>query len=97
MGTDCLPGPASQSYGLQVAQLAGVPRPVIERARQHLATLEQQSLDQGSRGAQMQPVQPDLFAASPHPAAEALHQLSPDDMSPRQALELLYEWKKRWG
>ena len=92
-----LPGPASQSYGLQVAQLAGVPRPVIERARQHLATLEQQSLDQGSRGAQMQPVQPDLFAASPHPAAEALHQLSPDDMSPRQALELLYEWKKRWG
>src|SRR5690554_1168867 len=91
-----LPGPASQSYGLQVAQLAGVPRPVIERARQHLATLEQQSLDQGSRGAQMQPVQPDLFAASPHPAAEALHQLSPDDMSPRQALELLYEWKKRW-
>ncbi len=92
-----LPGPASQSYGLQVAQLAGVPRPVIERARQHLATLEQQSLDQGSRGAQMQPVQPDLFAASPHPAAEALHQLSPDDMSPRQALELLYDWKKRWG
>ena len=92
-----LPGPASQSYGLQVAQLAGVPRPVIERARQHLATLEQQSLDQGSRGAQMQPVQPDLFAAAPHPAAEALHQLSPDDMSPRQALELLYEWKKRWG
>src|SRR5690554_2500801 len=92
-----LPGPASQSYGLQVAQLAGVPRPVIERARQHLATLEQQSLDQGSRGAQVQPVQPDLFAAAPHPAAEALHQLSPDDMSPRQALELLYEWKKRWG
>jgi len=36
-----LPGPARQSYGLQVAQLAGVPKPVIERARQHLRSFEQ--------------------------------------------------------
>ncbi len=92
-----LPGPASQSYGLQVAQLAGVPRPVIERARQHLATLEQQSLDQASQAPQAQPMQSDLFASAPHPAAVALQQLKPDDLSPRQALELLYQWKDSWG
>ncbi len=90
------PGPASQSYGLQVAQLAGVPRPVIERARQHLHQLEQQSLAQhaGTPGrATEQPLQNDLFASAPHPLVEALQQLKPDDLSPRQALELLYQWK----
>ena len=92
-----LPGPASQSYGLQVAQLAGVPRPVIDRARQHLAKLEQQSLDEASQSPQPQPLQNDLFASAPHPAALALQQLKPDDLSPRQALELLYQWKDSWG
>ena len=92
-----LPGPASQSYGLQVAQLAGVPRPVIDRARQHLAKLEQQSLDEASQSSQVQPLQNDLFASAPHPAAAALQQLKPDEMSPRQALELLYQWKDSWG
>lgn len=51
------PGPASQSYGLQVAQLAGVPLPVIRAARKHLALLEQQSLDPAAP-------QLDLFAPS---------------------------------
>ncbi|MBB3014405.1 DNA mismatch repair protein MutS [Cupriavidus alkaliphilus] len=54
-------GPASQSYGLQVAQLAGVPQPVIRAARKHLAWLEQQSAD-----ATPTP-QLDLFAAPPTP------------------------------
>ncbi|MES2009649.1 MAG: DNA mismatch repair protein MutS [Pseudomonadota bacterium] len=54
-------GPASQSYGLQVAQLAGVPQPVIRAARKHLAWLEQQSAD-----ATPTP-QLDLFAAPPSP------------------------------
>ena len=92
-----LPGPASQSYGLQVAQLAGVPRPVIERARHHLTTLEQQRLDQASQTPAAQPVQNDLFASAPHPAARALQQLNADDLSPRQALDLLYQWKDSWG
>ena len=92
-----LPGPASQSYGLQVAQLAGVPLPVIDRARQHLAKLEQQSLDQSSQTPQSQPMQNDLFASAPHPAAMALQKIKPDDLSPRQALELLYQWKESWG
>jgi DNA mismatch repair protein MutS len=91
-----LPGPASQSYGLQVAQLAGVPKPVIERARQHLAQLEQQSLNQQSQAprlASKAPLQSDLFASAAHPMVEILRTLKPDELTPLQALELLYKWK----
>ena len=92
------PGPASQSYGLQVAQLAGVPAAVIARAREHLQQLEQQSLDQQGRQ-QLKtpdaPLQSDLFASAPHPLIEQLHGLQPDELTPRQALEMLYEWKQR--
>lgn len=90
-----LPGPASQSYGLQVAQLAGVPRAVIDRAREHLSMLEQNSVQQATGHARIeqQPLQNDLFAAAPHPLVSALQQLKPDELSPRQALDLLYQWK----
>tara|TARA_R110000796_G_scaffold252554_2_gene387602 strand:+ start:8228 stop:10804 length:2577 start_codon:yes stop_codon:yes gene_type:complete len=91
-----LPGPASQSYGLQVAQLAGVPKPVIERARQHLAQLEQQSLNQQSQAprlASKAPLQSDLFASAAHPMVDILRTLKPDELTPLQALELLYKWK----
>ncbi|SDT96256.1 DNA mismatch repair protein MutS [Halopseudomonas salegens] len=91
------PGPASQSYGLQVAQLAGVPRSVIERAREHLSHLEQQSLGHNNRLSPPEshtPLQNDLFASAPHPLVDKLQQLQPDDLSPRQALELLYSWKQ---
>ena len=93
-------GPASQSYGLQVAQLAGVPQGVIARAREKLAQLEQQEVDQGSRlplpgNGEPAPQQTDLFATAPHPLIEALSGLDPDGLTPRQALELLYEWRER--
>ncbi|RCV89230.1 DNA mismatch repair protein MutS [Billgrantia montanilacus] len=93
-------GPASQSYGLQVAQLAGVPQGVIARAREKLAQLEQQEVDQGSRlplrsNGEPAPLQTDLFATAPHPLIEALAGLDPDTLTPRQALELLYEWRER--
>jgi DNA mismatch repair protein MutS len=94
-------GPASQSYGLQVAQLAGVPAAVIRAARKHLAHLEQQSVAHATP-------QLDLFAAapyvedapddgpedddaSPHPALERLRALDPNDLKPREALDLIYE------
>ena len=92
-------GPASQSYGLQVAQLAGVPQGVIARAREKLAQLEQQEVDQGSWGGGQrrdgapQPLQSDLFASAPHPLIEELDGLSPDDLTPREALALLYRWR----
>ncbi|TWI47585.1 DNA mismatch repair protein MutS [Pseudoduganella flava] len=103
-------GPASQSYGLQVAQLAGVPQPVIKAARKHLARLEAQALDATP--------QLDLFAApsadaNDEPAAapssaaaapaqdprlaellEALDELDPDALSPREALDRLYQIKR---
>lgn len=93
-----LPGPASQSYGLAVAQLAGVPEPVIERARQHLQQLEQHSVEQPRPAVAAtagMPMQADLFASAPHPLIEALSQINPDEISPRQALELLYKWKDK--
>ncbi|WP_448216989.1 DNA mismatch repair protein MutS [Endozoicomonas sp. 2B-B] len=95
-------GPASQSYGLQVAQLAGVPRNVVSQARSRLQQLEEGSTDQAMRqppkqakkGCHENPTQADMFAASqPHPAVEALKDLNPDNLSPRQALGLLYDLK----
>ncbi|MDE2287840.1 MAG: DNA mismatch repair protein MutS [Burkholderiales bacterium] len=92
-------GPASQSYGLQVAQLAGVPPAVIRAARKHLAELEQQSLNAAAP-------QMDLFATARFDAIDAtpampcaaqqailarLEAIDPDNLRPRDALEALYE------
>ncbi|WP_443082407.1 DNA mismatch repair protein MutS [Tepidimonas sp.] len=87
------PGPASRSYGVQVARLAGVPAAVVQQARHTLAQLEAES-------ARLQR-QFDLFDAAPpapeptdpstpHPALQALAELDPDTLSPREALEALY-------
>ena len=95
-----LPGPASQSYGLAVAQLAGVPNDVILRAREHLARLETTSLPHEvpspHKGQPAAPMQSDLFASLPHPLLEELRTINPDDLTPRKALELLYTWKTRF-
>lgn len=95
-------GPASQSYGLQVAQLAGVPPQVIRHAREKLVGLEQRDHQENSQRAPAEatpgaisPQQDDLFAQSPHPLVEALGNLQMDDITPRQALALLYEWQGR--
>ncbi|WP_227369001.1 DNA mismatch repair protein MutS [Halomonas sp. M20] len=94
-------GPASQSYGLQVAQLAGVPQSVITRARDKLALLEQQEVDQGQRhptrydkAAGATPQQADLFASPTHPMVEEVGELDLDTLTPRQALTLLYKWQE---
>jgi len=84
------PGPASQSYGLQVAALAGVPRPVLEAARRKLEQLEPQGRPQPAAGAS----QLSLFdPRPPEPALVRLRELEPDDLAPREALALLYELK----
>ena len=87
-------GPASQSYGLQVAALAGVPGTVIRQARRYLAQLENQAASQHA--------QPDLFAAPlPEPIAEPdpllgrLAELDIDALSPREALALLYDMREQ--
>ena len=78
-------GPARQSYGLEVARLAGVPRAVIERARIHLSELEASRPHPAA--------QPELFshAARADPLRERLAELDPDALNPRAALDLLYE------
>jgi DNA mismatch repair protein MutS len=88
-------GPASQSYGLQVAKLAGIPTKVLREAKQKLAQLENQELNQIKHAAN-NPVQADLFFAQAEssPALEALEALNPDDMTPRQALAALYRLKE---
>lgn len=85
-------GPANQSYGLQVAQLAGVPQTVIKQAKQKLSELEDQSVNLPS---QQTPTQHDLFVSQVvHPAISALESLKIDDLSPKHALDFLYQLKK---
>lgn len=86
-------GPASRSYGLQVAKLAGVPTPVLKAAQEKLTALERNDNVKVS-SVQPLPPQSDMFSAmEPHPAVELLQSLDVDDLSPRQALQKLYDLK----
>jgi DNA mismatch repair protein MutS len=81
-------GAADRSYGLQVAQLAGVPRVVIEDARQRLHRLEARGGEPGPASA----AQAQLFSPL-HPVLEELRRVAPDELTPRAALDLLYRWR----
>jgi DNA mismatch repair protein MutS len=91
-------GPASKSYGLQVAQLAGVPRPVIAAARKHLAQLETQQSQHTQFDLFSAPVESDVAATvefEQHPLLTELANLNPDELTPREALDWLYQLKKQ--
>ncbi|RAK01465.1 DNA mismatch repair protein MutS [Aliidiomarina maris] len=89
-------GAANRSFGLQVAKLAGVPNHVIDNAKRKLAELERTA-----------PQQPELFATANAPAsltpeqqaqldvANSIAQLKADELSPRQALDLIYTWQQQ--
>ena len=88
------PGPANRSYGLQVASLAGVPKDVIGRARAYLQALEsmreaQQSSPQARLPLSVEPPAED----APDALRDAVDELDPDSMTPREALEALYRLK----
>jgi DNA mismatch repair protein MutS len=85
-------GAASQSYGLQVAALAGVPKIVIEKAKAKLQQLEDQAyLEQQN---ELGNNQLDIFLAKEtHPAMDFLEQINPDELTPKQALQVLYQLK----
>ena len=94
-------GPASQSYGLQVARLAGVPAAVLALAKKELAALESGSnrlvSSNKSKGkTQTDSVQPglELYEPLPQPLLQELRQLNPDELTPKQALDALYQLKK---
>ena len=89
-------GPANQSYGIQVAALAGIPASVVKAARRQLREFEQR--------AAINPLQPDLFAAPPpsypepaeappNPAMARLAAIDPDELTPKQAHDALYDLK----
>ena len=85
-------GPANQSYGLQVAALAGVPKSVIEKAKTKLRHLEDHAYKEQQSTTDVK--QLDLFSSSDdHPAVLLLEDTLPDELSPKQALELLYQLK----
>ncbi|CAM3906572.1 DNA mismatch repair protein MutS [Xenorhabdus thuongxuanensis] len=84
-------GAASKSYGLAVASLAGVPRDVIKRARQKLKELE--SLSNNATAGYVDTPQLTLLTEETSPAVEALENLNPDTLTPRQALEWIYRLK----
>ncbi len=86
-------GAAHMSYGIQVAQLAGIPKSVVAAAKRKLTQLENNQLTQNHN-------QPDMFTANieaaeapQHPVITELEAIQPDDLTPKQALELLYELK----
>ena len=99
-----VPGSADRSYAIQVAKLAGLPKAVVERASLVLETLEK-SRDEGQRtpviddlplfSATLNKVKKEVAAKGPHPLEAALAAINPDDLTPKEALEILYRLKSR--
>ncbi len=95
-----VPGGADKSYGIHVAQLAGIPRPVIHRAEEILTELEQRG-DAKARRKAMQEIQAPtvmqmtLFSAEQHPLIEEIKQLAVDELTPIEAIGKLYELQQK--
>ena len=100
---EIVPGAADRSYGIQVAKLAGLPASVVERSKQVLSQLEEQDRRSPAESlidelplfaslATARPSAPSGFS-EPDPVSEALEEINPDDMTPREALEALYRLK----
>ncbi|MBD3166921.1 DNA mismatch repair protein MutS, partial [bacterium] len=104
-----LPGRSGASYGIQVARLAGLPLPVIDRAKQVLGTLEATDLGEatspqrareGSRQIPARPHDPmqlTLFTVEERAMRDALAKLDLDNMTPLEALRVLADWREKYG
>jgi DNA mismatch repair protein MutS len=88
-----IPGGADKSYGIHVAQLAGLPRPVIERARQLLIHLEAEH-ERTAAHRERRPAASPAMPAARHPALEGLAALNIEEMTPLQALTILNELRQ---
>ena len=86
-------GAASKSFGLQVAQLAGVPKAVIQRAKQRLGELESQEAP-SNISQQPQPFEQLSLMDTSHPIIEQLKTLDVNELSPKQALDMLFQFKQ---
>jgi DNA mismatch repair protein MutS len=95
-----VPGGADKSYGIHVAQLAGIPRPVIHRAEEILVELERKGDAKARRKAMKDMVVPTtmqmtLFAAESHPLVEEIKNLDIDELTPIEAISKLYELQQK--
>ncbi len=101
------PGGAGRSFGIQVAQLAGVPAAVIKRAKEILINLESEKLDptsgsrkKGNQGTKKStgksPLQTELFKPVDSELLDELKELDPNRLTPLDALQLITEWKKKY-
>ena len=96
-----VPGGADKSYGIHVARLAGLPNKVLNRAREVLFNLEKGELDEvgipkiahSEETTSLEAQQLRLFSESAHPAIKYLEEIEPDNLSPRQAIDALYDLK----
>ena len=87
-------GPANQSYGLQVAKLAGVPTKVIDNAQKKLQSLEEDEWHPNNR---RKPIQSDLFTIPTEDSfKQRIQDLDLNEITPRQALDLLYEFQQEF-
>jgi len=84
-------GAANQSYGLQVAALAGIPKSVVASAKRKLTQLEKQNVEAGPQTDMF--VEKEVPEVPLHPVVSELDALDPDDLTPKQALEALYKLK----
>ncbi|MBN1370388.1 MAG: DNA mismatch repair protein MutS [Anaerolineaceae bacterium] len=89
-----VPGGADRSYGIHVAQLAGMPKPVVQRAGEIMRTLEQSS----GKAVKINPEAAQQMALFPetNPMVEELKEIDPNSLSPIEALNKIYEWQKKY-
>ena len=88
-------GAAHMSYGIQVAQLAGIPKSVVAAAKRKLTQLENSQLAKNANQPDMFVVDIEPVEAPQHPILAELETIQPDDLTPKQALELLYKLKEK--
>jgi DNA mismatch repair protein MutS len=89
-----VPGGADRSYGIHVAQLAGMPRPVVQRAGEILQQLEASS----GKAVKINPAAPEQMVLFPetNPLVEELKKIDVNSLSPIEALNKLYEWQRKY-
>ena len=90
-----IPGAADRSYGIHVGQIAGLPKPVINRANEILAKLESQAVDNAEN--EPLPVSQLTLFPETNPVLEALAKIDVNSISPIEAINILFEWKKKFA
>ncbi len=92
-----MPGGADRSYGIHVAQLAGLPRDVLNRAREILLKLEDHAPTASVKPNRLSNVQQMALFPEASPILEQLEELDVNQLTPLEAINKLYEWKRRFG